>query len=387
MRELIIAGGGFAGLWAAMSAAAERHRLAKSGGELAIRLISDRPDMVVRPRLYEGAKAEICVSLLPILEVIGVDFEISHVDRIDAAAHRVSLEGPDAGERTYDRLVVATGSRLRPLPVTGADQYGFDADTFEAAARLDARLATLPSAPGVAVVGAGFTGLEIVTELRDRLGPEARLMLLDQAPVPGHELGPNLQPVLRDALAVSEVETHLGVTIVEIDARGIVLASGSRLDADMVVITTGLEASPLVNDLAGRRDGAGRVFVDQCLRLPDQPHVFLAGDTARALTDGTHMTLMCCQHALQLGRYEGANALRDMLGEPLSPYRQERYVTCLDLGPAGAVFTTGWDREVQKTGKEAKTVKQQIMRERIYPPDPSRGAEHIFREIGLDDDA
>jgi NADH dehydrogenase len=53
---------------------------------------------------------------------------------------------------------------------------------------------------------------------------------------------------------------------------------------------------------------------------------------------------------------------------PLVPYRQLRYVTCLDLGRSGAVSTRGWERAVHLTGSEAKALKRQINTEVIYPP-------------------
>ncbi len=81
------------------------------------------------------------------------------------------------------------------------------------------------------------------------------------------------------------------------------------------------------------------------LRLPAAREIFAAGDTACAATDGSgNHSLMSCQHALMLGRFAGHNAAADLIGQDLLPYSQERYVTCLDLGPWGAVVTAGWDR-------------------------------------------
>ncbi|MNO93829.1 NADH dehydrogenase-like protein [compost metagenome] len=77
---------------------------------------------------------------------------------------------------------------------------------------------------------------------------------------------------------------------------------------------------------------------------------------------------MTCQHAIALGRHSGNNVAADLLGvEPL-PYRQPKYVTCLDLGAWGAVYTEGWQREVKLIKDEAKTLKQQINSVWIYPP-------------------
>ena len=81
-----------------------------------------------------------------------------------------------------------------------------------------------------------------------------------------------------------------------------------------------------------------------------------------------HVVMQSCQHAIPLGKFAGYNAAADLLGLPQAPFAPIPYATCLDLGAAGAVATSGWDREVQMTGTEAKALKQQINAEWIYPP-------------------
>lgn len=88
-------------------------------------------------------------------------------------------------------------------------------------------------------------------------------------------------------------------------------------------------------------------------------------------SDGHH-TLMSCQHAQNLGRSAGNNAAAILLGLPTIPYSQPRYVTGLDLGPWGAVHTTGWDRQVVLTGAESKARKVQVNSVYIYPPKANR---------------
>ncbi|MDP3768765.1 MAG: NAD(P)/FAD-dependent oxidoreductase, partial [Dehalococcoidia bacterium] len=81
-------------------------------------------------------------------------------------------------------------------------------------------------------------------------------------------------------------------------------------------------------------------------------------------------------------RFAGENAARDLLGLPGVPYVQERYVTCLDLGRAGAVLTEGWERRVLQTGDEAKALKRRINTQVIYPP-PSLNAAELVAFSGL----
>ena len=84
--------------------------------------------------------------------------------------------------------------------------------------------------------------------------------------------------------------------------------------------------------------------------------------------DDEHLSVMSCQHGRPMGRYAGYNVVGDLLGEPLLPLRIPWYVTVLDLGPAGAVYTEGWDRQVISRGAQAKATKVTINTQRIYPP-------------------
>ena len=97
------------------------------------------------------------------------------------------------------------------------------------------------------------------------------------------------------------------------------------------------------------------------------------GDVARAATDdlGNH-ALMTCQHAIALGRSAGNNVAADLLGVEPIPYSQVKYVTCLDLGGWGAVFTEGWDRQVRFVREEGKKIKTEINGVWIYPPAADR---------------
>ena len=137
-----------------------------------------------------------------------------------------------------------------------------------------------------------------------------------------------------------------------------VMLPATALAVDAVVLTTGMAAADFVRHVPGERDGLGRLKVERSLRAPEAPGIFVTGDAAAADTGTGNVALQSCQHALQLGRFAGENAARDLLGLPLVDYAQPRYVTCLDLGRTGAVFTEGWDRVVQKSGADAKAIKR-----------------------------
>jgi NADH dehydrogenase len=84
--------------------------------------------------------------------------------------------------------------------------------------------------------------------------------------------------------------------------------------------------------------------------------------------DDQHVSVMSCQHGRPMGRFAGYNVVSDLCGEPMLSLRIPWYVTVLDLGPAGAVYTEGWQRQVVATGADAKATKRTINGTRIYPP-------------------
>lgn len=251
--------------------------------------------------------------------------------------------------------------------VPGLRDFGFDVDTYEGATALGQHLAAVPSST-VVVVGAGLTGIETACELPVRLGDGARVVLVDQNPWVGSDMGSSARPVIEQALKDNGVETRTGVSVTAVTKSAVTLSSGEQIEPATVIWCAGMRASPLAGQLSVACDRLGRVRVDDHLRVIGVPAVFAAGDVAAAQMDDGHLSVMSCQHGRPMGRYAGHNVISDLLGAPLLPLRISWYVTVLDLGPAGAVYTEGWERRVVASGAAAKKTKQTINTRRIYPP-------------------
>jgi len=384
-KNILVIGGGFAGFWAAMAA----RRVAKSAADITV--VSREPKLEIRPRLYEARPDTLAVDVLPYLDKVDVNFVCGQAVGLDTTAKIVALD--DDTCLPYDRLIVATGSRLCRPPVPGAAD-AYSCDTQAEAIAFDRRLEELARdkrEPTIAVVGAGFTGIELSLELRDRLlahgateaAERLRIVLIDRADAVGPELGSGPRSEIERALQSARVELRLGATVTALAPSLVSFADGSALSADAVVLATGMRASPFAAKVPGKRDQLGRIIVDAELRAPAAPEVFVAGDAAAADTGDGHRALQSCQHALQIGRVAGENAARDLLGMPPVPYSQLNYVTCLDLGRWGAVKTHGWDRQVDLTGSEAKALKQKINTKLIYPP-ADGGADALLASSTID---
>ncbi|MDR6955774.1 NADH dehydrogenase [Ancylobacter sp. 3268] len=385
--RLVIIGSGFAGMYAALSAARLRDLQGVSPEELEIELVAPQPTLVVRPRLYEPMPEALTAPLLPVLEEIDVRYVQGTAETIDTRSNSVGIV-TGRGERrtlTYDRLVLATGSRLFRPDIPGVAEHVFSVDQLDDAIALDRHLHGLAHRPAsasrdtVVVAGGGFTGIETATEmparLRAILGERAdlRVVIVDRNDAIAPDIGAGPRPVIENALRKVGVETRLGAGVAVVDADGVTLAGGERIESATVIWAAGMRAAPLTQQIPAERDNSGRLLVDRALRVPGVGGVFATGDAAKAACDHIgNYALMSCQHATRMGAFAGHNAAAELLGVPTIPYHQEAYVTCLDLGDAGALFTRGWDRQVEFVGAEAKKMKQEINTVWIYPPRAQR---------------
>ncbi|HEN8735442.1 TPA: NAD(P)/FAD-dependent oxidoreductase [Pseudomonas putida] len=388
MKQILIIGAGFAGLWSALSAIRQLDLNGSKGVE--VTLLAPQAELHVRPRFYEPDVHTLAAPLQALFDAVNVRFVQGTAYHIDEAARRVGYRTRSGTRCTlpYDRLIMACGSELERPDMDGIE-HAFDVDKLHSAARLETHLkslASLPNTPArntVVVAGGGFTGIETATELPARLrailGEDAalRVVVIDRGARIGAALGDGIRPAIEQACEALGVEWVCGATVVSVDPAGVQLDNGQRIDASTVVWTVGFKANPLTEQISGERDNRGRLHVDGNLKVKGNDAVYAAGDVAYATCDALgNPAMMSCQHAIPLGRHAGNNAAAELIGVPPMAYSQPKYVTCLDLGAWGAVYTEGWDREVSppEDKAEAKALKRQINSVWIYPPAADRAA-------------
>lgn len=386
-QQILIIGAGFGGLWSALSAARllDQH----DRNDVEITVLAPQAELRIRPRFYEPNVHNMKAPLNDLFDAVGIKFVQGSAETIDEKNKQVGYvkASGDKGQLSYDRLVLAAGSHLMRPPVAGMLEHAFDVDTIESAAQLETHIKSLKDKPAsaarntVVVAGGGFTGIETATEmparLRAELGENAdiRVIVVDRAPQIAATLGDGIRPSIIEASDHLGIEWIVDATVASVDAGGVTLADGRRIEASTVIWTVGFRASPLTEQVQGARDHQGRLHVDQNLKVRGHANIYATGDTAYAATDNLgNFAAMSCQHAIALGRYAGNNVVADLLGVEPMAYSQPKYVTCLDLGSWGAVFTEGWDRQLKLVKQEAKDLKTQINTVWIYPPAADRAA-------------
>ena len=392
-KQILVLGGGFAGLWSAVGAARKLDELGYGPQAVEVTLINRDAFHNIRVRNYEGDLTAVRVALDGVLDPVGVRRVEGEVIGIDLAGQTVVVT-TSSGPQTfpYDRLVFALGSQILRPNVPGLAEYGFDVDTYNGAARLNTHLQSLPNLPAspqqftVVVVGAGLTGIEVATEMPEKLRAVLaqtkttrpfRVILTDRKPWVGSDMGESARPVIEEALTALGIETRLGIDIVSVSPSGVLLKSREEIPAATVIWCAGMRANPLARLFPVEHDHLGRLPVDEFMRVKGMAHAFAAGDAAWAMLDDQHASVMSCQHGRPMGRFAGHNVICDLFDLPMLPLRIAWYVTVLDLGSWGAVYTEGWDRRVVTIGEAAKQTKQMINCQRIYPP-LTRNRQDIF---------
>ena len=249
--RVLILGGGYAGVYAALGGAR-----ARGHESIAIRLVSAEPDLINRPRLYEESPGpHLRHPLAPMLARIDVGFQVGRVTGIDVA-RRVALS--EGAPLSWDRLVIALGSRTERPALPGIER-ALDVDTYEGALALDRHLQTLPPGATVTVIGSGFTGVELATELAARF----RVVLLERETVLAPSLGAGPREAIARALDKLGVEVRLGVTL-------------RAIEGETVVWCGGMTAHPLTRALPAQRDPLGRLLTDPSLAVRGLSGVYAA---------------------------------------------------------------------------------------------------------------
>ncbi len=297
--RILIVGGGFGGLFTALS-------LAGAGD---VTLISNDDHFLHTPMLYEYLSGEveewhIAPHYTELLDDDRVRFIQGAVTDINLAAREVSVAGR-VRRIWYDYLVAAVGGITNFWGIEGAEQYAMPfrkirhADDIRArmiaaldqiqpdAAPQDARAAAT-----FAIVGAGASGVELSTKMSDLLADafrrrgfkgDPRLLILEMGAqvVPGMDEG--IRAVVEKALQERRIEVHTGTRVIKLTADSVVFEHNGEQREERVsgvIWTAGVRVNPLIERLDAERDARGLLVVEPTLQLRGHKEVFAIGDIA-----------------------------------------------------------------------------------------------------------
>ena len=339
--RICIVGGGFGGLYTALRLS-ELPWSAATKPEITLIDKSDR--FLFSPLLYELITEEmqsweIAPPFAEVLASTGVIFHQGSVSEINVDAKQVIVDGDTTFD--YDKLVLATGGKTPVDIVPGAKEHALPFRSLNHAYRLQEELRLLEAANSdkirIAVVGGGYSGVELACKLAARLGDKGRIRIIDRG-----------QQILKDssefnrqtaiaALEENKIWQDLETDVAQVDAETISLAYKGQTDVipvDLVLWTVGNKISELVVDLPLEKNEAGLLKIEPNLLVKGRDDIFAIGDVADCYdSDGNHLPATA-QVAFQQSDYCGWNLWAMATNRPLLPFSYQ---------PLGEMMTLGVD--------------------------------------------
>lgn len=372
MHRIVIVGGGAGGLELATRLG---RRLGRRGRAQVV-LVDLRMTHLWKPLLHEVASgalnaAEDELNYLAQASWSHFEFQLGRMVGLDRKAKCIELgplydtEGQLMAPRrtvSYDTLVLAVGSRTNDFGTPGAADHCLFLDEPDQAINFQQKLLGEymgAQARGssevleVAIVGAGATGVELASELRDT----ARLLASygldrispDNLKITLVEAGPRVLPALPERISIpvhrvlleQGVRVLCGAAVKQVDHAGLLLADGRRVEARLKVWAAGIKAPEFLTGLDGLESNRlNQLVVHRSLQTTRDPDVFAFGDCAACPTgeDGRNVPPRA-QAAHQQADFLVSALNRHLAGRSPGSFSYRDYGSLVSLSRSGAVGT------------------------------------------------
>jgi len=349
-KRIVILGGGFGGVYAAL----HLEKLLARAPEVEICLVSRDNFFLFTPMLHEIAASDLEITNIvnPLRKLLRrVKVFVGEVERIDLASKRVVIShghhnyDNHSHRLEYDHLVLALGSITNFFDLPGFAELALAMKSLPDAIQLRARiirrleeansecsLGDRQSLLTFVVAGGGFAGVETVAALNDfvrealRFYPNLsdrmlRVLLVHPGAVILPELGENLGHYAQKVLAQRGVEIRLNTRATSMTENEVCLNDGPPIPSSTLIWTAGTRPNPLLSSLPCQKE-CGRVLVNESLQIPGWPEVWAVGDCAFVPDAGqpgkSHPPT--AQHAIREGRVVAQNIGLALAGRPPKPF-------------------------------------------------------------------
>jgi NADH dehydrogenase len=362
-EHVVIAGGGFGGLYAA-------RRLLKvmPPQSVQVTLVNNRNFVLYAPLLpaAAGGTVEPRHVVVPLRLGLGhARFHLGEITGADPAKRELRVRSEHEGDHTvgYDRLVVALGSVSRTLPIDGLEKRAIGFKTLgDALALRDHVIDCLEAAEVIdddeerrawltfVFTGGGYTGIEGIAELEDLasnivdLYPRCadtgmRWVVVETEERIMREVPATLAEFTRRELEQRGIEVRTGVAVDAVGETDVHLSDGTTIPTRTLAWTAGITAAPAVAKLGLPTDHHGRISTDAHMRVLGFDDVWAVGDAA-AVPDPANPGSPCpqtAQHAMRQGRLVGDNVASTLGRGRSRPFKYKTKGMVVDLGHRKAV--------------------------------------------------
>ena len=339
--RICIVGGGFGGLYTAL-------RLSEfpwtNEQKPEITLIDKSDRFLFSPLLYELITEEmqsweIAPPFAELLANTGIVFQQGSVTDIDIESKRVTLQ--DDTTISYDKLVLSTGGATPVDIVPGAREHALPFRSLNDAYRLQEKIRLLeeanPDKIRVAVVGGGYSGVELACKLADRLGEKGRIRIIDRGEQILKDSTDFNRKTAIEALEKNHIWQDLETEIERVEADSISLIYKGQTDTipvDLVMWTVGYRVSELIQKLPLEQNERGLLEIEPTLLVKGRDDIFALGDAANSYDSEGKPLPATAQVAYQQSDYCAWNLWAFATNRPLLSFRYQ---------PLGEIMTLGTD--------------------------------------------
>src|SRR5438132_746124 len=346
-KRIVILGGGFGGVYAAM----QLEKLLARENAVEVCLVSRDNFFLFTPMLHEIAASDLEITNIvnPLRKLLRkVEVLVGDVNQIDLPNKRVSIS-PGYRKRSlqldYDHLVIALGSVTNFYDLPGFSELALAMKSLPDAIQLRAQIirhleeansecnsTDRQSLLTFIVAGGGFAGVETVAALNDFVREALpfypnlsegmlRVMLVHPGPVILPELGESLGRYTQKVLGERGVESRLNTRVKSMTENSVFLVDGVAIPSRTLVWTAGTVPSPLISSLPCTKE-RGRIRVNEFLRVPDWPDVWVVGDCAFVpdIRNPGKSHPPTAQHAIREGKVVAQNIAAVLLGRRLKSF-------------------------------------------------------------------
>jgi len=344
--RICILGGGFGGLYTALKLTQFSWSKAEKPE---IVLIDQRDRFLFSPLLYELLTGEletweIAPPYIELLANTGIQFVQAEIAGINLDTKHIRIQNA-ATELPYDYLVLAMGGETPLDLVPGAAEHAIPFRRIADAYRLEEKLRGLEQSNRdkirVAVVGAGYSGVELACKLAERLGERGRVRLIEAADQILRNSPEFNRKTAEQALQTLNIWVDLETQVESIAADQINLKFKEQVDqipVDIVLWTVGTRVAPIVQELPLKHNQRQQLVISPTLQVLDHPEIFAVGDLAESIDVEGQKVPSTAQAAFQQADYAGWNLWASISQKPLLPFRYQALGEMMTLGKDNATL-------------------------------------------------
>ena len=355
--QIVILGGGFAGL-----AVAQRLERLLHPGEAELTVVSRDNYALFTPMLPEisGGDLEPRHIVSPLRGLLRrTTLVLGEISGIDFDARNVEVQLLLSGEKqrcAFDHLVLATGSVTATFGIPGVAEHSFPFKRLEDAedvrnhvvetlelADIATDAAERKRLLSYAIVGGGYTGVEVAGELVDFFRSivrfyrrirfsEITVALLEGGPRLLPDLLPRMGEYCADFLVRRGVQVRTGALVAAVDSRGLALKDGSRVESATVIWSAGVRPSPLIAALPVEHARNGGILVNADMSAIGREGVWALGDCAWIPDSHGGFYPATAQHAIREGPLLAENIVCRLRNQPTKPFVWQALGTMASLG-------------------------------------------------------